>query len=99
MIQRPPTAELRENQTDQDSLPPYPLLDAILEGILSNHYSCDDMVAMGHDSAVVKKVFRLFQLAEYKRYQFCPIIKVRSKSFGFGHRMPLAKHLAGQSPT
>jgi NAD+ synthase (glutamine-hydrolysing) len=93
MITRPPSAELRDNQTDQDSLPPYPEMDAILEGLISYRYSQEELIKFGHNANYVTKVFKLYQLAEYKRFQFCPILKVRSKSFGFGYRVPIAKKL------
>lgn len=91
VIERPPTAELRENQADSDSLPPYETLDGILEGFLSYKYSPSDLVYLGFNKADVEKVFYLFQKSEFKRYQFCPILKVKSKSFGFGYRVPICK--------
>lgn len=91
LITRLPTAELRENQHDQQSLPPYEVLDAILEGILSYRLSTNDLMSRGFSREVVEQVFRLYSLSEYKRTQFCPIIKVRPKSFGFGHRIPITK--------
>jgi NAD+ synthase (glutamine-hydrolysing) len=92
IIERPPSAELKPNQTDQDSLPPYPRLDAILEGILSFRHRREDLVAMGFSEEEVKRVFHLYSIAEYKRRQFCPIAKIKAKSFGFGYRVPLTKH-------
>ncbi len=91
IITRPPTAELREGQTDQQSLPPYERLDAMLEGVLS--YRCDlaDLLAMGFERAEAERVFQLYAKAEYKRRQFAPIVKVKAKSFGFGHRNPISK--------
>lgn len=91
IITRPPTAELRENQVDSQSLPPYEELDPILEGLLSYRLSPSDLVDMGFSIDDVKKVFNLYQKAEYKRYQFCPILKLKSKSFGFGYRVPICK--------
>jgi NAD+ synthase (glutamine-hydrolysing) len=93
IISRPPTAELRENQTDDQSLPPYPELDAILEGMLSQRLTPQELVAQGHKQEHVAKAYRLVGISEYKRYQFAPITKVMPKSFGFGHRVPLCKTL------
>lgn len=93
IIERAPSAELRENQTDAQTLLPYEILDAILEGILCNRYTVAELVKQGFDREQVKKVLSLFLKSEYKRGQFCPILKVKAKSFGFGHRVPLSKHL------
>ena len=93
IITRPPTAELRENQEDSQSLPPYPILDPILECLLSFKYSPEDLVRLGHNREIVYKIAILIHKAEYKRKQFCPIIKIKGKSFGFGHRMPISKKL------
>lgn len=89
LIQRAPTAELRENQKDQDSLPPYEDLDCILEGILCYRLNLEQIVELGFKQEVVEKVYKLYKNSEYKRRQFCPIIKVKSKSFGFGYRVPI----------
>ncbi|MCK5072923.1 MAG: NAD(+) synthase [Bacteriovoracaceae bacterium] len=94
IITRPPSAELRENQKDIDSLPPYERLDAILEGILSYRLSLKDLVHMGFDSEEVCRVFQLYKNSEYKRIQFCPIVKIKAKSFGFGYRIPICKDSA-----
>ena len=91
IIARPPSAELREDQEDAQSLPPYERLDAILEGIISNQMSAQDLINCGLDTAEVNQAFRLYQLAEFKRFQFCPIIKIKPKSFGFGHRLPICR--------
>jgi len=92
IITRPPTAELRENQLDSQSLPPYDRLDPILEALLSYRMSLSEMTALGFSKDEVDKVHRLWKNSEFKRYQFCPILKVKSKSFGFGHRVPICKH-------
>jgi NAD+ synthase len=89
IIERPPSAELRENQTDQDSLPPYDVLDAILEGLVENESRVSDLVDQGHDLATVKKVERLLYLAEYKRRQSAPGVKVTEKNFGRDRRYPI----------
>lgn len=93
VIERAPSAELREGQTDQESLPPYQRLDTILEGILSYRLDLDELVKMGLDGEEVKKVYRLYLKSEYKRFQFCPIMKLKSKSFGFGYRVPICKNM------
>ncbi len=93
IISRAPSAELRENQEDSQSLPPYEQLDPILEGLLSMRFSPQDLIKKGHDKSHVLKVFHLLVKSEYKRRQFCPIIKVKAKSFGFGHRMPISKKM------
>lgn len=91
IITRPPSAELRPDQVDTESLPPYERLDAILEGLLTYRHSMKDLVEFGFKKDEVEKVFNLYRKTEYKRYQFCPIIKISSKSFGFGYRIPLSK--------
>lgn len=90
-IERPPSAELRENQEDSQSLPPYDRLDAILEGFLSYRLSQKKLHELGFNKEEVKKVYDLYTKSEYKRKQFCPIIKVKAKSFGFGYRVPITK--------
>jgi len=92
LIERAPSAELRENQKDEDSLLPYPQLDALLEGICSGEFSTTELVKLGFSSIDVTKIYRLYENSEYKRRQFCPILKLKSKSFGFGHRIPISKH-------
>jgi NAD+ synthase (glutamine-hydrolysing) len=94
IIMRPPSAELRANQKDTDSLPPYRTLDAILEGMLSFRLSASELIESGFLEKDVRKVFLLHQNSEFKRKQFCPIIKIKAKSFGFGHRVPVAKNNA-----
>ena len=89
IIVRPPTAELRENQTDQDSLPPYPTLDAILYRLVEQERRLSDIVAEGFDPEIVRKVERLLYLAEYKRRQSAPGVKVGSKNFGRDRRYPV----------
>ena len=93
IMDRGPSAELRDNQLDEDSLPPYKRLDAILEGILSYRLDVPGLVAGGFDEQEIRKVFSLYVKSEYKRKQFCPIIKTKSKSFGFGYRVPISKSL------
>jgi NAD+ synthase (glutamine-hydrolysing) len=93
ILSRAPSAELRENQVDSESLPPYSRLDPLLEAILSSRFSASDLIKKGHDSADVVKVFGLVLKSEYKRRQFCPILKVKAKSFGFGYRVPISKKI------
>ena len=93
IISRPPSAELRDDQRDEDSLLPYPELDALLENYLSYKMSPEDMVDLGYSPAAAQKIFKLWQRSEYKRKQFCPIVKLKAKSFGFGYRNPILKKL------
>ncbi len=90
-ISKPPSAELRPNQTDQDSLPPYDILDAIIEGYVEQEKSVADLLREGFPPEVVAKVVRLIDISEYKRKQMAPGIKVTSRAFGFGRRMPIAQ--------
>lgn len=89
VISKPPTAELRPGQKDQDSLPPYEILDDILECLVEKEYSLDDVVACGHDAAVVRRIWRLLDRAEYKRRQAPPGVKLTSRAFGRDRRYPL----------
>ncbi len=89
IITKPPSAELRENQTDQDSLPPYEILDDILRGLVDLEEDIDAIVSRGHDPAVVKRVEHLLYIAEYKRRQAAPGVKVGGKNFGRDRRYPI----------
>jgi NAD+ synthase len=89
VITRPPTAELRENQKDADSLPPYEVLDPILEALVENEMRVSDIVALGYDLDTVKKIERLLYIAEYKRRQSAPGVKVTGKNFGRDRRYPI----------
>ncbi|MGA7655999.1 MAG: NAD(+) synthase, partial [Methylocella sp.] len=89
VIVRAPSAELRENQTDQDSLPPYEVLDAILEGLVEKEMRVADVAALGQDLETVKKIERLLYLAEYKRRQSAPGVKVTKKNYGRDRRYPI----------
>jgi NAD+ synthase len=89
IITRPPTAELRENQTDQDSLPPYDMLDAILERLVEREEPLASIVAEGFDREVVARIDRLLNIAEYKRRQAAPGVKVTQKNFGRDRRYPI----------
>jgi NAD+ synthase len=89
IIVKPPTAELRENQKDQDSLPPYEVLDAILERLVEREQSVSAIIAEGYDAETVKKVERLLYIAEYKRRQAAPGVKVTARNFGRDRRYPI----------
>ena len=89
IITRPPTAELRENQTDQDSLPPYDMLDAILERLVEREEPLASIIAEGFDRDTVVRIERLLNLAEYKRRQAAPGVKVTRRSFGRDRRYPI----------
>lgn len=89
IITKAPSAELRPDQKDSDSLPPYEELDAILEAYIERQASPEDMVAEGRDAALVKRIVSLVDRNEYKRYQTPPILRVSSKAFGVGRRLPL----------
>jgi NAD+ synthase len=95
VITKPPTAELKPNQTDQDSLPPYDLLDAILEGLVEGEQSVDALVAAGHDRATVLRVWRMLDRAEYKRRQAPPGVKITSRAFGRDRRYPITNGFTG----
>jgi NAD+ synthase len=89
IITRPPTAELRENQTDQDSLPPYDMLDGILERLVEHEEPLADIIAAGFDRDVVLRIDRLLNIAEYKRRQAAPGVKVTRRNFGRDRRYPI----------
>jgi NAD+ synthase len=89
IIARPPTAELRENQTDQDSLPPYEVLDAILERLVEREEPLASIIAEGFDRETVARIDRLLNIAEYKRRQAAPGVKVTEKNFGRDRRYPI----------
>ncbi len=90
-IVKPPSAELRENQTDQDSLPPYEVLDRILERYIERGESVEAIVAAGEDRATVARIARLVEVSEFKRRQAAPALRVTAKAFGVGRRMPIAR--------
>lgn len=89
IIARPPTAELRENQTDQDSLPPYEVLDAILERLVEREEPLDQIIAAGFDRETATRIDHLLNVAEYKRRQAAPGVKVTPKNFGRDRRYPI----------
>ena len=95
VISKPPSAELRPNQTDQDSLPPYETLDAILEGLVEGEQSVDAMVAAGFDRGTVLRVWKLLDRAEYKRRQAPPGVKITARAFGRDRRYPITNGFTG----
>jgi NAD+ synthase (glutamine-hydrolysing) len=89
IITKAPSAELRPNQKDSDSLPEYDILDKVLYQYIERRQSPKELIAMGIDEALVKRILKLVNTNEYKRNQFCPIIRVSCKAFGVGRRMPI----------
>jgi NAD+ synthetase len=91
IIEKPPSAELKPDQTDQDDLPPYDIMDAILKGYVEESLSMDELIAAGHDPQAVADVIHRVDQNEYKRFQAAPGLKITPKAFGEGRRYPLAK--------
>ncbi len=89
IITKPPTAELRPDQKDEDSLPPYAELDGILENLIEKEMSVEEIVAQGHDMATVKRIWNLVDIAEYKRRQAPPGVKISHRAFGRERRYPI----------
>jgi NAD+ synthase len=89
IITKPPSAELKPNQTDQDSLPPYDELDAILLLLIEGEASIEEAVAAGHDRATVTRIWKLLDRAEYKRRQAPPGVKITPRAFGRDRRYPM----------
>jgi NAD+ synthase len=89
VITKPPSAELKPNQTDQDSLPPYEVLDAILAGLIEGEQSVDSLVQAGHDRPTVLRVWKMLDRAEYKRRQAPPGVKITPRAFGRDRRYPI----------
>lgn len=90
ILTKPPSAELKPGQVDQDSLPPYEILDDILQRFIDHHESTAEIIAAGHDPAIVIQVQKMVTRAEFKRYQAAPGLKITSRAFGTGWRMPIA---------
>jgi len=90
IISKPPSAELRPNQTDQDSLPPYEILDDILQLIIEQHKSREEIIDKGFDAEIVNKIFNLVNNAEFKRHQAAPGLKITDQAFGTGWKMPIS---------
>ncbi|GLQ55150.1 NAD+ synthase [Devosia nitrariae] len=97
IIDKAPSAELRPDQTDQDSLPPYPVLDAVLEAMVEQELSVAEIVAKGHDRALVKHIEKLVNIAEYKRRQSAPGVKLTPKAFGIGRKYPITNGYRDES--
>jgi NAD+ synthase len=95
VITKPPSAELKPDQTDQDTLPPYEVLDAILEGLVEREMDVDGLVAQGHDRATVLRIWRMLDRAEYKRRQAPPGVKITPRAFGRDRRYPLTNGFSG----
>lgn len=95
-LSKPPSAELRPNQLDQDSLPPYDILDSILKAYIEEAKCIEEIVRMGFDETTVRDVIQKVNRNEYKRRQAAPGIKVTSKAFGSGRRMPIAHKFTGE---
>ena len=90
-IDKPPSAELRPGQLDSDSLPPYGLLDPIIEAYVVNVSSPGEIVSQGHDPDLVNRIIRMIDRTEYKRQQAAVCLKVTHRAFGPGRRMPIAR--------
>jgi NAD+ synthase (glutamine-hydrolysing) len=95
ILTKAPSAELRPDQKDSDSLPDYPVLDRVLYQYIELRKGPKEIIAQGFDPALVARICKLVNTAEYKRAQFCPIIRVSAKAFGVGRRLPIvAKYLS-----
>ncbi|MCC5659562.1 NAD+ synthase [Nostoc sp. XA010] len=95
VLTKPPSAELKPGQVDQDSLPPYEILDDILQRLIHNHQSAAQIVAAGHDPVIVDRVIQMVARAEFKRRQAPPGLKITDRAFGTGWRMPIASNWVG----
>jgi NAD+ synthase len=96
IIAKPPTAELKPGQKDEDTLPPYNQLDAILAGLNERDIGIDDLVSEGHDRALVLRIWRMLLGAEYKRRQAPPGVKITHRSFGRDRRYPIVNAFRGR---
>jgi NAD+ synthase len=95
IITKPPSAELKPDQKDQDTLPPYDLLDKILEGLIERDLGTEELVAEGHDPATVQRVWRMLETAEYKRRQAPPGVKITSRIISRDRRYPITNAFRG----
>jgi NAD+ synthase len=95
VITKPPSAELKPDQKDQDTLPPYEVLDAILRGLVEEEQSADELEAQGHERALVLRVWRMLDRAEYKRRQAPPGVKIGGRAFGRDRRYPITNGFTG----
>jgi len=98
-INKPPSAELRPNQKDQDSLPPYEILDRILDAYIVQDLSREEIIKRGFDAAVVSDVINKITFSEYKRRQAAPGLKVSPRAFGMGRRIPIAQKFRARNDT
>jgi NAD+ synthase len=98
VITKPPSAELKPNQTDQDTLPPYEVLDAVLECLIEKEMTVQEIVARGHDEATVRLVWRMLDRAEYKRRQAPPGVKITRRAFGRDRRYPITNAFQDKAP-
>ena len=96
VITKPPSAELKPDQTDQDTLPPYDVLDPILECLIEHDLSLGDIAARGHDLATAEKIWHMLDRAEYKRRQAPPGVKITRRAFGRDRRYPLTNRFTGK---
>jgi NAD+ synthase (glutamine-hydrolysing) len=94
-LTKAPSAELRPDQTDQDSLPPYDVLDAVLERYVEQQLGAEEIIAAGFPRALVERIVRLVRLSEFKRRQMAPGLIVSRKAFGPGRRVPIAQRWGG----
>lgn len=92
IIEKPPSAELRPDQKDSDSLPPYEVLDEILYKYINEELSPQDIIDQNHDYELVMRILKMVNRSEYKRHQTAPILRMSNKSFGMGRRMPIVGH-------
>ena len=99
VLSKPPSAELREDQKDEDSLPPYAVLDPILQGYVEDDRSFEELVAAGHDREIVARVIQLVDRSEYKRRQAPPGIKITPRAFGRDRRMPITNGFVSNGGT
>jgi NAD+ synthetase len=91
IIDKAPSAELKDSQTDQDDLPPYEIIDPVLKGYIEDLKSADELVKSGFDRKIVEQIIKKVNLSEYKRQQAAPGLKITSKAFGYGRRYPIAQ--------
>jgi len=94
VLVKPPSAELRPGQTDQDSLPPYDVLDQVIHLYVEEKLPVEEIISRGIDRETVKRIVRLIDLAEYKRRQAAPVLKVTGQSFGMGRKLPIAQRFS-----
>jgi NAD+ synthase/NAD+ synthase (glutamine-hydrolysing) len=99
IITKAPSAELKPGQVDQDSLPPYEILDDILQRLIHEHQSVGEIVAAGHDPLIVDRIIQMLARAEFKRRQAPPGLKITDRAFGTGWRMPIASNWSAMKNT